>query len=140
MPKGIYQRTKKHLLPIIRRNKSWTNRKRVSIALMGHGFSEETLKKMRENHADFSGKNNPNWRNNDVGKIGIHLWLSKNFKKKKICEFCGKHGNSFSVQWAKLKNKPYARLRENFIELCARCHKNYDCNKIFFVNGHVHPR
>lgn len=47
---------------IIKRNKSKINRDKVSKSLMGHGFSEETLKKMRENHKDISGKNNPRWK------------------------------------------------------------------------------
>ena len=28
--------------------------------------------------------------------------------------------------WAKLKDKEYKRKRENFIQLCASCHINYD--------------
>jgi len=129
MPKGIYKRTDKHLLPLIKRNKSLKNRKIVSNALMGHGFSKQTIKKMKKNHADFNGNNNPNWQGDNVGRIGIHIWLKKFFKKTHICEFCKeKKTKGRKTEWAKLKGKKYERKRENFIELCCPCHRKYDDN------------
>jgi len=127
MPKGIYERKKKYINLLIKRNKSKENREKVSTALKGHKFTEETLQKMRDNHADFRGEKNPNWRGNDVGMIGIHRWLTKNFKKERVCEFCGKENkNMLGIDWALLKGKAYERKRENFIELCRSCHAIYD--------------
>jgi len=100
----------------------------------GVKFTEERKRNIRLNHADVSGNKNPNWRGDDITFIGIHLWLTKNFKKKRICEFCGK--KSIWIDWAKLKNKEYKRERENFIELCRKCHTNYDRNKEYCINGH----
>lgn len=136
MPKGIYKRTEKHLAPLIQRNKSLKNRRIVSKALMGHGFSKETLEKMSKNHKYQDGEANPNWQGENVRIGGIHLWLANNFKKTCICSFCGKKGNTFSIQWAKIKDKEYQRKRENFIELCTKCHANYDRNKDYCINGH----
>jgi len=127
MPKGIYKRKKVFIDKLIKRNKSLKNRLIVSKALKGHGFSKETIEKMKRNHADFNGSKNPNWRGDNVGIIGVHVWLKKYFKKKMICEFCGKIGKTpLSIDWAKLRNKPYTRDRNNFIELCRSCHKKYD--------------
>ena len=136
MPKGIYKRKKKHIYALIRRNKSDEMRKKVSEGLKGHGFSEETLEKMRKNHADVKGEKNPNWKGDNVGLIGVHLWLRKNFIKKCVCEFCGKKGTTKEIQWAKRKGCKYKRKRENFIELCCKCHSNYDRNKLFCINEH----
>lgn len=127
MPKGIYKRTKKHLEPLIKRNKSKEQILKVKRALTGIKHNPERISNMIKNHANVNGENNPNWRGDKVGKIGIHLWLRKNFKKKMICEFCGKIGKTpLSIDWAKLKNKSYKRKRENFIELCRSCHAKYD--------------
>ena len=127
MPKGQYIRTQFHRDILIKRNKDPKHIAKVKKALMGHGFSEETLQKMRDNHADTKGEKNPNWKGNKVGIIGIHIWLRKNFTKKLICEFCGKNEKSGrKIEWAKINNKKYERKRENFIELCCKCHRNYD--------------
>jgi|SRR5882672_11004893 len=127
MPRGIYKRTQYHKDILIKRNKNPEFIKKVSARLMGHGFSEETLEKMRNNHADFNGNNNPNWRGDRIGIIGIHIWLRKHFKKKMICEFCGfKTNNTLRIDWAKIKGKDYERNRDNFMELCRSCHAKYD--------------
>ena len=127
MPRGQYIRTQFHRDILIKRNKDPKFRKKISRSLMGHGFSPETLQKMRDNAKDCKGENNPNWRGDKVGKIGIHCWLHKNFKKKLVCEFCGKKEKSGrKIEWAKLADKEYERKRENFIELCCKCHRKYD--------------
>lgn len=68
------------------------------------------------------GKDNPNYKKK-VGYYGVHSWLYTNFGKALICEKCG---SQKKVQWAKLKGKSYLRKRENFWQLCARCHVFYD--------------
>jgi len=61
---------------------------------------------------------------------GIHLWLFKNYGKANQCQasllglVC--KGVSKKFEWAKLKGKKYKYKRENFIQLCISCHKNYD--------------
>lgn len=127
MPKGKYIRTQFHKDILIKRNKDPEFRKKVSKALMGHTFSFETLNKMRENRADVKGENNPNWKGDKVGKIGIHIWLRNNFKKRRICELCGfKSNDPLRIDWALIRGKEYERKRENFMELCRSCHTKYD--------------
>lgn len=58
-----------------------------------------------------------------VGYYAVHDWLQVNFGKASKCEECGSDKN---VQWAKLKGKTYLRKRENFWQLCAKCHVYYD--------------
>lgn len=127
MPKGQYIRTQLHRDILIKRNKDPKFRKKISKALMGHYVSLETIKKMRDNAPDFTGDKNPNWRGDKVGKIGIHIWLRKNFIKKRMCEFCGfKSTHPLKIDWALIKGKEYQRKRENFMELCRSCHAKYD--------------
>lgn len=129
MPKGQYIRTQYHKDILIKRNKDPKHIAKVKKSNTGIKFTEERKLNLRLNHANVSGENNPKWLGNKVGKIGIHLWLRKNFIKKLICEFCGKKEKSGrKIEWAKLKNKKYERKRENFIELCCKCHRNYDGN------------
>jgi DNA-binding transcriptional regulator YiaG len=56
----------------------------------------------------------------------IHSWLLKTYGKAKKCEniACKKKSNYFD--WAKLINKEYEMNRDNFIQLCRSCHKQYD--------------
>ncbi len=67
----------------------------------------------------------PHWKGENVGYDGIHTWLTREFGRGKNCESCGKLAK---LHWAKKQGKKYERKRENFIELCAVCHKNYDMN------------
>lgn len=68
------------------------------------------------------GQKSPNWKGDNIGYNAIHLWLRKTFKKTS-CEKCGSDKN---IQWAKLKDKPYKRVREYYWQLCASCHTIYD--------------
>lgn len=76
-----------------------------------------------------AGANNVNWRGNKVGYQGIHIWLNRWFGKANACENseCNKPSKHF--EWAKLKDLPYERKRENFWMLCVSCHRKYDFNE-----------
>lgn len=66
-------------------------------------------------------------------KQKVHAWLYRNFGKASKCEnkinqifdFSCKE-KSVKFNWAKIKNKPYENMRENFMELCSGCHNKYD--------------
>ncbi len=71
--------------------------------------------------------------------VSIHHWLKANYGKADKCEVqryyekgekreLAKHMtlHSETFHWAKLKDKPYEKNIDNFIKLCAMCHKNYD--------------
>jgi len=85
---------------------------------------------MKNNHADFNGSKNPNWKGDNVGYIGIHSWLRKNFNKPIRCELCNKipknaKDNRTKLEWANKSGK-YLRDRTDWICLCTKCHCNYD--------------
>lgn len=68
------------------------------------------------------GKNNYNWRGDEVGYYSLHLWIYRNYGKPDKCENCKSIKN---VQWAS-KNYKYTRNREDWIKLCFKCHRKYD--------------
>lgn len=125
MPRGIYKRTRKHILPLIRRNKSPENIAKVKKANTGVNFTAERKHNLCLNHADFNGNKNPNWRGG-IGSKPKHLshrFMNKYYKKTGICEHCGIMN---TTDWAKRTGMEYECLRENFIELCKKCHYQYD--------------
>lgn len=69
--------------------------------------------------------NNPNWKGDEVGYTALHDWLRKNFGKANKCEIC-KILIAKKYEWALLKGKEYERKRENFWQLCSKCHTKYD--------------
>jgi hypothetical protein len=93
--------------------------------------TEETKKKMSENHADFSGENNPSW----LGGISFLPYCPKNTKSRKhavrvffgACICCGEHivdyRWAFSVHHVDhdkqqgCDGKPF-----NLVPLCKHCH------------------
>lgn len=75
-------------------------------------------------------ENNPNYRGDKVGYIGIHIWLRKKFGYPIACDDCGllgeKVNNKWTVVYALKKGKKYERNRDSFITLCNKHHRNYD--------------
>lgn len=59
----------------------------------------------------------------------IHRWLHKIYGSASKCENkqCDHSINVFN--WCKIRGLNYDYKRENFIQLCKRCHKKYDSNK-----------
>ena len=80
-----------------------------------------------------SGKKNINWKGSDVGYYALHTWISRNFIKTGICEKCEvkptRKNSQFGTEWAN-KDKKYTRDRIDWMELCAKCHDEYDQNGI----------
>lgn len=105
---------------------------KISHALKGKPKSEEHKRKIAEAAKKRYAvpENNPNYRGDDVGYIGIHRWLIKTFGHAKKCKKCGLVGsrvnNKWTVHYAKKEGKDYQRKRENFTELCTKCHTEYD--------------
>lgn len=61
------------------------------------------------------------------GYYAIHKWLEKHYGKAHKCEAGAQcRGDSIMYHWAKRQGMPYEHKRENFIMLCASCHRKYD--------------
>lgn len=68
-----------------------------------------------------SGKNNVMWKGDFVSYSGLHYWIKRCKGKPEICEHCGKPAK----HWANIDHK-YRRNLDDYISLCASCHKKYD--------------
>lgn len=67
-----------------------------------------------------------NYKGDKVGYSGLHRWLNKEFKDISVCESKECKNISKKLHWALKKGCTYQRKRENFLRLCASCHKIYD--------------
>lgn len=68
-----------------------------------------------------SGKDHYLWKGNNATYQGIHIWLSRWYKKEK-CDFCGSKKN---LEWSN-KDGRYIRKRKEFLVLCRKCHRKID--------------
>lgn len=57
---------------------------------------------------------------------GIHAWIRRNYTKSERCEHCGRKGKT---HWAAKDHRNYTRNREDYMELCPKCHLAYDGHK-----------
>ncbi len=101
-------------------------KKRISESEKGKHVSQESREKMRQRMLGTKNEKSHAWTGDRVGYCGIHDWLASNFGKANHCQNAWCLGKSDKFQWAKLEDKSYERKRENFINLCARCHVRYD--------------
>lgn len=57
----------------------------------------------------------------------FHKWLSRRFGKASKCEFdCANPSHVFD--YALIKGKKHEHRRENYMQLCRRCHLSHDRN------------
>lgn len=82
---------------------------------------------VKPNSGSFSSINTKNekntkWKGKNVGYFSLHMWLTRNYGKPKICEYCN---STDKVQWAS-KTYKYIRDRNDWLHLCYQCHRQYD--------------
>lgn len=67
-----------------------------------------------------------NWKGDEVGYLALHRWVQRYKGKPKICEHCGiVESNTYKIHWANKSHK-YFRDLNDWLRLCAKCHKKYD--------------
>lgn len=72
------------------------------------------------------GEKNNKWLGNKVGYYGLHRWVRFHLGKPQKCEHCGiKDLKPRQYHWANKSHK-YLRDLNDWIRLCAKCHKAYD--------------
>lgn len=111
---------------------AWNRGKKLS------PLSEETKRKISEANkiaqkGKHIGEKNANWKGDDVGYKGLHIWINKKLGHSKICEHCGKSEfGKRQIHWANKSGK-YKRDLDDWLRLCVKCHKKYDTAKRNFV-------
>ncbi len=69
------------------------------------------------------GEADPRWRGDDASYFVKHEWLNRHFPKTGRCDQCGAEGKT---HYALRHGLEYTRNREDYLELCPRCHVRYD--------------
>lgn len=71
------------------------------------------------------GELHPNWKGDEVGYHALHSWVKRKWGKPTQCENCENTQQSKRLEWANLSGK-YKRVQNDWIQLCAKCHRRYD--------------
>jgi hypothetical protein len=86
----------------------------------GKVVSEETRRKLAESHL---GELAYNWRGDGASYRALHGWLNKHHPRCGKCESCGASGKTV---YALTHGREYSRSRDDYRELCQKCHMQYD--------------
>ena len=107
-------------------------RPEVKAKLKASGGNGNGFKKGHPFYGDLSkpnyyktGKNNPNWKGDDVKYDAVHAWIRKYKGKPTYCEDIDCEGRFKKYHWANIDHQ-YRRNLDDYISLCAFCHKKYD--------------
>ena len=119
-----------------RRNITEKQRKIVSCSQIGRKHTEESKRKMRENHIDVFGSNNPNWNPNltstdreiDRKYPEYTKWRKEIYERDNYtCQICGKIGGILNAHHIEgyAKNPSLRTTLSNGITLCEKHHKDF---------------
>lgn len=95
--------------------------KRV-VKLKGRVFTKEHRRKISESQ---KGKLSNNWKGDEATYNSIHHWIRDTYGRPTQCEFCKGHFSGRKIEWAN-KSGDYKRDRDDWLRLCARCHKAFE--------------
>jgi len=56
----------------------------------------------------------------------VHVWLNKTYGKANVCENIGCPDVGYGFEYALKKGSVHLKKRENYLQLCVKCHRNYD--------------
>ena len=70
------------------------------------------------------GSQHVNWKGDKVSYPALHTWITKYKGSPQRCEICGTN-EPRRYEWAN-KDHKYQRNLDDFIRLCAKCHRKYD--------------
>jgi hypothetical protein len=102
------------------RAKEWyaANRERALARQNEIYHSTKVLKGRPQNEAHFA------WKGDDVGYHALHLWVARKRGRPQECERCGTKAPR-TYHWANISNE-YKRDLDDWIRLCAPCHRRFD--------------
>ena len=88
----------------------------------GRFCSKKCFRVLRDN---VEGKIPHGWEGNSVSYTTLHKWVRSKFGSPSECEFCDKQGTGRQMHWANVTGL-YLQERDDWMRLCAKCHKFYD--------------
>ena len=98
-------------------NGKYCSRKCAGISKLGRSSWNKGL------HPEYvTGKNNYQWKGENVSYSGLHRWVIRNLGHPYWCTRCFSMQN---VEWANI-SRQYKRDLNDWIQLCHKCHFKYD--------------
>ena len=100
----------------------------------GKKHSIETKLRISENNSrprpETQGERNVQWKGTNIKYRRLHQWTQNLLGTPDTCEHCGRSNLSgHLIHWAN-KSGEYKRNLEDWLRLCAKCHKDYDLARI----------
>lgn len=114
---------------VVLRNKSAAQRKAVSESHKSGARDESYIKISKSVSKSLIGKTGDQarrWKGQDASYHPKHAWIRKHHGKATKCLGHDCSGKSLTYQWALLKGRQYSHNIDDYIMLCASCHKKYD--------------
>lgn len=99
---------------------------------------EEREKMSKSGIGKHDGEKNGMWKGNSVGIPALHSWVKRKLGVPRICEHCGTK-NAPKFDWAN-KSGDYRRDLDDWIRLCAKCHKRYDIKRLKALGWHYRKK
>ena len=100
--------------------------------MFGQQHSLETRKKIAASRKPYIHEKAPNWKGEDVGYAGLHIWVRKYLGlRPRKCEQCGvkgrkrDKGGGWTIEFAN-KSGLYKRDLKDWLILCRTCHRVHD--------------
>ena len=78
--------------------------------------------KKRPNMVWLQGENNPSWKGDKVGYVGLHIWVRKHLPIPELCQICEEVPPIHLANITGIYNRDFI----NWQYLCALCHVTYD--------------
>lgn len=78
----------------------------------------------QKGHTRTRGKDNANWKGDNVGYHALHGWVNLRLGKPKLCSICGTT-KAKKYEWANISGK-YQRTKKDWERLCVSCHRKKD--------------
>lgn len=103
--------------------------RKEEIFILNKGYTPVNRKRNYIN-ATRTNKRRKNWHN--IGYRGLHMWVRKEMGNPTHCSKCGMPDTGryrTNIQWANV-SREYKRELNDWIALCATCHKHFDLDKI----------
>jgi NUMOD3 motif len=109
------------------RKHSEEEKKKVSNSKRGikrKPFSDEWIRNMsisQKGRVNL-GSNNSQWRGDNVKRVGLHMWVRRNYPVPELCEICNLRPQYDLANVTGIYNREFS----NWKYICRRCHMHSD--------------
>lgn len=82
---------------------------------------------------EIMSEKNPMWKGDKVSYRTLHRWVVSHRGQPDTCEYCKTSGLvNKKIHWANI-SRLYKRDLDDWMRLCAKCHKAYDMDKLMLT-------